>query len=322
MKKCIMLIPPGRSGAHGGEVYALNGPLSRRVKRAVLRHGRAVTNADMRARLVALGADSAVDDGVTHGGGRRRFRAAAGAAASPAGSSSSDDGWRGGCGHSAGGGPTAGKGSGCPQRRLLDRVDGSALPPRPAGRHAAPVSRWTPTTTMALVPGPWSGELATPGQERLLWRRWSRTNPYTMNRQKRDAHHPAPRGIAEGTEDRHEDHEDEGEQERDEQNRHGPLAHPGAGLLGTGTPASASGPGVPEAAAGADARGRDGVDGADAGRRRAAGTPSGLHTSAPACRTMTGLPCQAARGRGESSGYAPSCPRDGGKDGWGRIRLP
>jgi colanic acid/amylovoran biosynthesis glycosyltransferase len=43
----------------GGDVYALRDPLSRRLKAAVLRRARAVTtmNDDMRARLVALGAD-------------------------------------------------------------------------------------------------------------------------------------------------------------------------------------------------------------------------------------------------------------------------
>ena len=42
----------------GGDVYALNDPISSRLKRAVLRRSRAVTtmNEDMRARLVALGA--------------------------------------------------------------------------------------------------------------------------------------------------------------------------------------------------------------------------------------------------------------------------
>ena len=48
------------------------------------------------------------------------------------------------------------------------------------------------------------------------------------------AHPPAPRGMAEGTEQCHEDDEDEGEQERDEQNRDGPLGHSGSWRLGPG----------------------------------------------------------------------------------------
>lgn len=45
----------------GGDVYALSDPVSRRLKRAVLRRAAAVTamNADMSARLVALGAPAA-----------------------------------------------------------------------------------------------------------------------------------------------------------------------------------------------------------------------------------------------------------------------
>lgn len=46
---------------HGGDVYALNDPISRRLKRAVLRRARAVTtvNVDMRERLIEAGSDPA-----------------------------------------------------------------------------------------------------------------------------------------------------------------------------------------------------------------------------------------------------------------------
>lgn len=44
----------------GGDLYALNDPISRALKRSVLRHARAVTvmNEDMRERAIALGADA------------------------------------------------------------------------------------------------------------------------------------------------------------------------------------------------------------------------------------------------------------------------
>lgn len=44
----------------GGDLYALNDPISRTLKRSVLRHARAVTvmNEDMRARAIALGANA------------------------------------------------------------------------------------------------------------------------------------------------------------------------------------------------------------------------------------------------------------------------
>jgi colanic acid/amylovoran biosynthesis glycosyltransferase len=68
--------------AHGGDVYALSDPLSRRVKTAVLRHSRAVTamNTDMRARLVALGADPGATTVLPMGVDVERFRAPAGLA--------------------------------------------------------------------------------------------------------------------------------------------------------------------------------------------------------------------------------------------------
>lgn len=62
----------------GGDVYALTGPLWRRVQRAVVRRARVVTvmNDDMRTRLVALGADPATTFVVPMGADVTRVRAA------------------------------------------------------------------------------------------------------------------------------------------------------------------------------------------------------------------------------------------------------
>ena len=64
----------------GGDVYALQDPLSRRVRRAVLRRAHAVTayNADMRDRLVEAGADPARAYVLTLGADIHGFRRLAG----------------------------------------------------------------------------------------------------------------------------------------------------------------------------------------------------------------------------------------------------
>ena len=71
----------------GGDLYALGDPLSRALKRSVLRHARAVTvmNADMRERAIALGADPATTYVMPMGAQVAQFAdAAAGRLARPA----------------------------------------------------------------------------------------------------------------------------------------------------------------------------------------------------------------------------------------------